>query len=222
MGAGVEDKATATPGTILHLLTLPYDIRYTVYSHFFPSLQQIYLMADHDGLSSMMTPDSIGTNLSLTCRQLQAEAGDYIFNNYLFNVIGYKKHCMAHYRPVYSLMERYAKHGASNQILDNGSLSSTACVSIYAKDGHVEGMLRARQRGVLRDYEDVEEEIAMVPEAYNGPRGHIRQPMVAQLCDTIAFLAARLDVLTTPMALTTILFTGLACLIAMAYRLSGD
>jgi len=144
----------------LHLLSLPYDIRWIIYSHLFPSLRQIYLMASKESINPMMRPGSLSTGILLTCHQLHSEASDYLFNNYLFNIIGYKKHCMAHYKPLYELMQRHAKHGANVEILDNGTLSSTVCVSIHAKAGHVEAMLHVRQRGVPRDLHEVEKEAA--------------------------------------------------------------
>jgi hypothetical protein len=48
--------------------------------------------------------------------------------------------------------------------LDNGLLSSTACVSIHAKGGRVEAVLQVRQRGVTRNLEEVEKEAAELPD----------------------------------------------------------
>lgn len=163
----------AEVGSRLHLLSLPYDVRYLIISHLFPSssLKQMYLMAYRDGVHPMGRPDSLHMDIFLTCRQLRMEASDHLFNNYLFNIIGYKKHVMLHYKPINLLMERYAKQGSSIEFLDNGVLSSTACVSIFAKGGRVEAMLQARQRGVTRGLEEVEREAAELPELAIEPPG---------------------------------------------------
>ena len=159
-----RNKPPAEVGSRLHLLSLPYDVRYIIYSHLFPSLGQLYLMASRESIHPMMRPGSLSMEIFLTCRQLHLEASGYLFNNYLFNIIGYKKYCMAHYRPINLLVERYAKNGSSIEILDNGLLSSTACVSIHAKGGRVEAVLQVRQRGVTRNLEEVEREAAELPD----------------------------------------------------------
>lgn len=161
--------APAKVGSRLHLLSLPYDVRYLIYSHLFPSLRQIYLMASRESIHPMMSPGSLGMDIFLTCRQLHLEASGYLFNNYLFNIIGYKKYVMTQYRPINLLVERYAKHGSSIEILDNGLLSSTACVSIHAKGGRVEAVLHVRQRGVTRNLEEVEKEAAELPDITDAP-----------------------------------------------------
>jgi hypothetical protein len=159
-----RNKPPAEVGSRLHLLSLPYDVRYLIYSHLFPSLRQLYLMASRESIHPMMRPGSLSMDIFLTCRQLRLEASGYLYNNYLFNIIGYKKYCMAQYRPINLLVERYAKHGSSIEILDNGLLSSTACVSIHAKGGRVEAVLQVRQRGKTRNLEEVEKEAAELPD----------------------------------------------------------
>jgi hypothetical protein len=201
-------------GSPLNLLSLPYDIRFIIYSHLFPSLRQVYLMASKESINPMMRPGSLSIGILLTCHQLHSEASDYLFNNYLFNIIGYKKHCMAHYKPLYELMERHAKHGANVEILDNGELSSTACVSIHAKNGHVETMLHVRQRGVPRDLQEVEKEAAQLPEVGDEPTVDLYGPFVARLIDCISFVVESINI---PIALATVLVTGVAIILAMVY-----
>lgn len=215
-----QSKPPAETSSPLHLLSLPYDIRWIIYSHLFPSLQQVYLMASKEGINPMMRPGSLKPDIFLTCRQLQAEASDYFFNNYLFNIIGYKQHCMAHYKPLYELMDRYAKHGASVEVLDNGTLSSTACVTIHAKDGHVEATLRARRRGVPRDLKEVEEEVAQMPDILDESNEYSYALFVAKTIDCVAFVADKLRMVSTPAMLTTVFATGIAILIAMLYSSS--
>jgi hypothetical protein len=213
----VHSRALAETGSPLHLLSLPYDIRFIIYSHLFPSLRQVYLMASKESINPMMRPGSLSTGILLTCHQLHSEASDYLFNNYLFNIIGYKKHCMAHYKPLYKLMERFAKHGANVEILDNGSLSSTACVSIHAKHGHVETMLHVRQRGVPRDLQEVEKEAAQLPEVADEPAVHLYGPFIARLIHYISVVA---ESITKPVVLATVLVTAVAIIFAMIYSKS--
>jgi hypothetical protein len=210
----VHSRAPAEAENPLHLLALPYDVRWIIYSHLFPSLRQVYLMASKESINPMMRPGSLSTGILLTCHQLHAEASDYLFNNYLFNIIGYKKHCMAHYKPLYKLMQRYAKHGANVEILDNGTLSSTACVSIHAKDGHVEAMLHVRQRGVPRELKEVEKEAAQLPEVSDEPAVHLYGPFVSRLINYISFVV---ESITRPVVLATILVTGVAIILSMVY-----
>ena len=171
-------------------------------------------MASKEGINPMMRPGSLSTGILLTCQQLHSEASDYLFNNYLINIIGYKKHCMAHYKPLYNLMERYAKHGANVEILDNGTLSSTACVSIHAKSGHVEAMLQVRKRGVPRDLQEVEKEASQLPEVSDEPAVYLYGPFIARLINCISFVV---ESVTKPVVLATLLVTGVATMIALVY-----
>jgi hypothetical protein len=215
--SGLQSRPPGETGSPLHLLSLPYDIRWMIYSHLFPSLRQIYLMASKESINPMMRPGSLSIGILLTCRQLHSEASDHLFNNYLFNIIGYKKHCMAHYKPLYELMERYAKHGANVEILDNGTLSSTACVSIHAKNGHVEAMLHVRQRGVPRDLKEVEEEAAQLPELPGEPAVELYGPFISRTIDCISFVVDRLNMITKPAIIATLFIAGIAIAITMLY-----
>lgn len=175
-------------------------------------------MASKESISPMMRPGSLNTQVFLTCHQLQVEASDYLFNNYLFNIIGHKKHCMAHYKPVYTLMERYAKHGAKIEILDNGTLSSTACVSIHAKSRYVEAMLRGRERGVPRDLKEFEDEAAQLPDLDNGQSSNLRQSLHERLIEYIAFLKMQFDMTIRPALLPSIFIVVIAVLLRMLYN----
>ena len=84
---------------------------------------------------------------------------------------------MAHHKPINLLVERYAKNGSSIEILDNGLLSSTACVSIHAKGGHLEAVLQVRKRGVTRNLEEVEKEAAELPDITD-----VRPENIVRLC----------------------------------------
>lgn len=84
-------------------------------------------------------------------------------------------------------IERFAKHGSNVDILDNGLLSSTACVSIHAKGGHVEDLVRARRRGVLRDFKEVRKEAAEMPEIPEEQIEYLYGPFGAKLVKSMAF-----------------------------------
>lgn len=142
----------------LHLLALPYDIRWLIYGHLFPWSNHIYLIAHKEGLHHMLAEGSLPMHLFTICRQINTEAGEYLYNKYLFNVIGHKKHCIDHYRTIFELLDRYAQNGADVDVLDNGLLSVTACVSMFARGGKIETMARSRQRGARRDLHEVEAE----------------------------------------------------------------
>ncbi|KAM0721833.1 hypothetical protein Q7P37_002758 [Cladosporium fusiforme] len=148
-------KSLPTFGDRTHLLSLPYDIRHTIYKHLFPSTQIIYLKASQDGLNPMLRPGELSMSIALTCSQLYAEANDYFYNNWPINIIGYKKYCIDHYQPIHKLSERFAKNGSCLQVLDNGVISTTACVSIHPKGGRVDAMMRRRKQGNPRDLEEV-------------------------------------------------------------------
>jgi hypothetical protein len=213
-----QSKPSAEVGSRLHLLSLPFDIRYLIYSHLFPELRQLYLMASRDSIHPMMRPGSLSMSIFLTCRQLQLEASGYLFNNYLFNIIGYKKHCMANYKPINLLVERYAKHGSSIEILDNGALSSTACVSIHAKGGRVEAVLQVRQRGVTRNLEEVEKEAAELPDITDAPPENIVRLYGGKMTRFVVFLLN--EMCSTPVAVTvfSVLLVGIAFWIARLYN----
>ena len=142
----------------LHLLSLPYDIRWLIYSQLFPQSNHIYLIAHKEGLHHMLAEGSLPMHIFSVSRQMNMEAGEFLYNSYLFNVIGHKKHCIDHYRSIFELLDRYARDGADVDVLDNGLLSVTACVSMFARGGNIEAMARSRQRGARRDLHEVEAE----------------------------------------------------------------
>lgn len=174
-------------------------------------------MSTKEGLSPMMRPGSLPMAVFLSCHQLRDEASYYFFNNYLFNIIGYKKHCMAQYEPIYRLMEQFAKHGSNVDILDNGLLSSTACVSIHAKGGHVEHLVRARRRGVLRDFKEVQREAAEMPEIPEEQTEYLYGPFGAKLVKSIAFFLNTVDGLSRSGVLAAL--TGIALAVIIAWSI---
>jgi hypothetical protein len=213
-----RSKPPAEIGSRLHLLSLPYDVRYIIYSHLFPSLRQLYLMASRESIHPMMRPGSLSMEIFLTCRQLHLEASGYLYNNYLFNIIGYKKYCMAHYRPINLLVERYAKNGSSIEILDNGLLSSTACVSIHAKGGRVEAVLQVRQRGVTRNLEEVEKEAAELPDITDARPENLIRRWGGKIIGFLEFVLDGMFSTAVAVAISSVILVWVAFWIARLYN----
>ncbi|KAK4500464.1 hypothetical protein PRZ48_008653 [Zasmidium cellare] len=149
-----------------HLLNLPYDIRFLVYQHLFPaSGKQIYLQAygkPHNDLHSIMQVDKqpMTTPLLLVCRQLHSEAGDYLYNTYLFNIVGRKRDVLAQYGRFLSVLERHANDEVHVDAFTNGWHSSTMCVSLHTGEGK-KAMLERRERGVAKSIEEVWDEVRL-------------------------------------------------------------
>ena len=164
----------------LNLLTLPYDIRCLVYSHLFPESTQIYLFAHKDGLHPGLTAGGmLPVQVLRVCQQMNLEAAEYLYNHYLYNVLGHKKHCIAHYKTIYNALQRFARHGAGIDVLDNGLLSVTACISLFAKGGKIETMARGRERGARRDLREVEAEARSMADPPDLPSGGPRRRTLA-------------------------------------------
>jgi hypothetical protein len=151
----------------MDLLSLPYDIRYKIYEHVFPPGKQIYIQAfGANNLQSWpqtlrsITPDhGIPTNILSTCRALQAEGSEYLYNNYLFNIIGTKHHCLDAYNDFLSTVKKYARNEVHVNAFSNGSHSSTMCLSIHCGEGRT-AMLRRRERGEPKAIDELEKEVA--------------------------------------------------------------
>lgn len=204
-------------GSRTHLLSLPYDIRHTIYQHLFPSAQIIYLGATKDGLSHMMRPGEISMSIVSICHQLHTEANGYFYNNYPINIIGYKKYCIEHYPPVYELGKRFAKQGSCLRVLDNGELSTTACVSIHPKGGRVDAMMRRRKQGNPRDVDEVKREVARMPEHGGLESEQLPARFYIQTVYLKAFVMGKLRMLCTPSGLAAVLAVGFAVYIARLY-----
>lgn len=201
-------------GSRTHLLSLPYDIRHTIYQHLFPSAQIIYLGATKDGLSHMMRPGELSMSIVSTCHQMYTEANVYFYNNYPINIIGYKKYCIEHYQPIYELGKRFAKHGSCLRALDNGELSTTACVSIHPRGGRVDAMMRRRKQGNPRDIDEVKREIAGMPEHGGLESEELPARCYARAVCLLAFVMGKLRMLCTPSGLAAVLVIATAVCIA--------
>ncbi|OQO07515.1 hypothetical protein B0A48_07212 [Cryoendolithus antarcticus] len=149
------------------LLRLPYDIRVEIYRHLFPRNPQLHLMADKQGLSVMLSKGELPMNVFTVCRQIHSDTSGYLYNNYLFNVVGLTSDCIARYEPLQQVVRKHARGDVKTDIFDNGVLSSTACISIYVSGGFVEGIAHRRRRGVPRELSEVKLELAKT--AHAGP-----------------------------------------------------
>lgn len=214
-----EENTVPLPavGSRTYLLSLPYDIRHTIYKHLFPNEQIIYLKASKDRLASMMRPGELPMNLGLSCRQLHNEANEYLYNNYPINIIGYKKYCVAHFQPIHTLAQKFAKKGSCLQVLDNGELSTTACVSIYPRGGRVEDMMRRRKQGKPRDLREVKREALRMPDMDDDRRFDFGESSVrfdTQVLYCLGMVNEGLAMLCTPGGFAAILVVGVAIYIA--------
>jgi hypothetical protein len=101
----------------------------------------------------------LSTGLLSTCRAINEEASEYLYNRYLFNVIGTKQHCIAAYKGFLQTMEKYARHELHVNAFSNGAHSSTMCISIHSGEGRT-AMLRRRARGEPKAIVELEKEVA--------------------------------------------------------------
>ena len=128
------------------LLRLPYDLRYAIYQHLFPEGEQIYVQAYENGVRIRLPEGGIPTDLLQTCSQLHHEAGGFLYNSYLFNIIGTKNDCLANYKPFLRTLRRHARSEVNINAFSNGDHSSTMCISLQAGDVKM-GVLSRRRRG---------------------------------------------------------------------------
>ncbi|CAK3841524.1 hypothetical protein AC579_8570 [Lecanosticta acicola] len=149
------------------LLTIPYDIRFLIYQHLFPPGSQIYVQAlpHASGQYTAARPlmaihpsgSRISTELLLTNRRLGTEGSEYLYNSYLFNVIGLKPDCLSNYERIADVMRKYAREEVHVDPFSNGEHSKTMCMSIYCGQDKSDAVSR-RNRGLYVDLRDMIEE----------------------------------------------------------------
>lgn len=132
------------------LLSLPYDIRHLIYQHLFPREQQIYIQAFGNELRSILPEWPIPTEVLSVCRQINHEASEYLYNGYLFNVIGTKKDCLANYERFLTTLRKHGRYEPRIDAFTNGEHSTTMCISLQAGSGKVD-LLQRRRRGQPTD-----------------------------------------------------------------------
>lgn len=138
------------------------------------------------GLYPMHARHDLSMLICQVSQQLNAEVAGHVYNNFLFNIVGTKKDILAVHRRVSEVMAKYARTEVQTDVLDNGPLSATACVSIYVSGGRVERKAARRQRGVLRNLKEVEDEVAMMYASWL-PFGNVNMPLPGWLLGATAW-----------------------------------
>jgi hypothetical protein len=145
------------------LLELPYDIRFLIYQRLFPPSEQIYIQVQNGGklrailADSGSEPGTICTPILRSCKALYAEATGYLYNNYLFNIVGIKSDCLSHYKPFLATLEKHARNEVRVNAFSNGEHSATMCISLQAGDAKMT-VLNRRRRGQPKAIEQLEKE----------------------------------------------------------------
>ena len=180
----------------MHLLALPYELRSEIYRHAFPPGQQIYLQAHSKTLSAITQEHRIPTGLLLTCRALNTEICEHLYNGYLFNIVGKKIDCLSTYEPFEITLRKHARDLVHVDAFSNGSHSSTMCISLQAGEARMT-MLKERERGEPTTILEMRKEVGM-PEASASRLStrvisQIRQRphlLAAAICAIVAILVA--------------------------------
>lgn len=140
------------------LESLPYDIRYLVYRHLFPPTSQIYIQSIGDRLISITPDHKIPTAFLRTNKFLRRESSEYLYNSYLFNIIGTKSDCLRAYPPFLVTTEKHSRAPVRVDCFSNGVHAATACISIQVGTGRL-ALLRRRERGVPMEIAELEREV---------------------------------------------------------------
>ncbi|KAK4952141.1 hypothetical protein LTR10_010061 [Elasticomyces elasticus] len=148
------------------LLSLPYDIRYLIYQQLFPPDEQIYIQAYDKTVQTISPAGIISANILLVNRQLGREAGGFLYNGYLFNLVGTKQDCLANYKPFLRTLRKYARSEVNINAFSNGNHSATMCLSLQAGDAKMD-ILNRRRRGepkTIRELQDEQDLIGGPPQ----------------------------------------------------------
>lgn len=154
-----------------HLLALPHDIRHCIYQQLFPTGEQIFIQAYNKRLHAKLAESCIPTNILLVCRDLHVEASEFLYNGYLFNLVGPKVDCLAIYKPFLRTLRKYARSEVNVNAFSNGEHSATMCISLQAGVAKM-GVLNRRGRGEPKTIRELEEEqMLMQPTSSSSVRG---------------------------------------------------
>ena len=159
----------------------------------------MYIEAFQHTLRSITPEHQVPTDLLLTCRGLNTEVSEYLYNYYLFNIVGKKRDCLATYESFLNTMKKHARHDVHVDAFSNGSHSSTMCISIQAGEGRM-AMLKRRDRGEPKQIQELEKEVALAESEYraahrlfvpqfSNARRHLRL-ISAAFCTAVALLIA--------------------------------
>ena len=156
----------------MHLFDLPYDIRYRIYEQLFPRGQQIYIVIFKEPfkeiLRAVIPEDKVPFQLLLTCRALHTEASEYLYNSYLFNIIGTKRDCISNYERFLLTLKKHARNEVYVDAFSNGPHSATMCVSIHVGKARM-ALLKSRKRGQPKEIQEFRREVALMAKSHRAP-----------------------------------------------------
>jgi hypothetical protein len=140
-------------------LALPFDLRYMVYEEIFPASRLIYLGMGKDGRLHGVTPlGGIPLGFMSACHQLRRETNEYLFNRYLFNVVGDKRDCLENHPYFCELIRRWARGVVHIDAFSEGVRFHNVCVALHAGEGHV-ARVRKIDGGVHRSMQRIRWEV---------------------------------------------------------------
>ena len=143
----------------MDLLSLPYDVRYLIYKELFPTSKQIYIQALGRKLYVRLPrSQTICLPLLRRCPPLHREATEFLYNNYLFNIMGRKSDCLATYERFVRALARHANDEVHVDAFSNGEHASTMCISVHTGNGKI-AMLERRARGVPIPISSIKQEL---------------------------------------------------------------
>ena len=101
-----------------------------LYRQLFPANEQIFIATFGDDLR-IVFPETLPTELLYTCREIYTEASEYLYNSYLFNLIGTKKDCLSNYGTFVETLKKHAREAV--QIDAFGNLTMKKARSTFAR-----------------------------------------------------------------------------------------
>lgn len=144
--------------TIMDFQSLPYDIRHLIYRHIFPPTNQIYIQSIGSKLIGITPDHKIPTALLRTNNFLHKDSSEYLYNTYLFNIIGTKSDCLRAYPTFLATTKKHSRAPVRVDCFSNGMHAATACLSIQAGIGKL-ALLQRRERGVPIEVAELEREV---------------------------------------------------------------
>ena len=145
---------------VMDLLSLPYDVRHLIYNHLFPPGIQIDIQAYDSTLRAYTPEDKIPIDFLLTCRAINIEATEYLYNHYLFNILGLQGDCLKTYPSFVETVRKYAREKVHVDAFGNGPHTKTACISVHT-GGDKLTVIKNRDRGVSKSIKEIEREVAL-------------------------------------------------------------
>lgn len=144
----------------MHFYDLPYDVRSQIYQHLFPTSEQVYVWIIKNTLRAIIPHGRIPIELLVTSKALYSETSEYLYNGYLFNLIGTKRDCLKNYERFLTTLQKHAREPCFVHAFSNGPHSSTMCISMQAGKAKM-ALLERRSRGQLRTISQIKSEVAL-------------------------------------------------------------